>query len=87
MLKIILSPKAEFSFKKLDKKLSKSILLDFKDHISDVNWFKSHRIKKLVWTSLFRYKKWSYRIIFDNELNIFNIFDIRKRDKNTYKNI
>lgn len=84
-IKIVITPRAERSIKKLaSKNQLKKILVDFRNLLHQSDWYKSYKIKKLVNLGFWRYKQGNLRIIFDNHGNIFEVFDVKKRNERTY---
>ena len=84
-MKVVSTPRAERALKKIPK--ARTLLLEFIEFAALDDWWKSSKLKKLTGTDFFRYKSGNYRIIFNQEGEILAIFDIRKRDEKTYKNL
>lgn len=87
MATVLITPRGERSIKKLDTSLAKKVLQEFFVFAEKPKWQQSRKVRKIVGTSFYRYKSGNHRILFEQYNDTFEIFDVRKRDENTYKNI
>lgn len=84
MREVLITPRAKRSLKKLDKTTSTHILRSFIKFAEEEQWSRHPAVKKLVGTDFYRYRLGDFRVIFDAHGNIFEIFDVRKRNESTY---
>lgn len=86
-MNVQLTPKAQRSFKKLPHNKGKVLLQEFIDFCKEDNWWQDRKVKQIVSTPFYRYKSGHYRIIFDQDGYVVTVYDVKKRNESTYRNL